>query len=205
MDTLDFEVEIGLETAQGYPVNARGLGSGEAATSMRLPLTSDELDYQLAVITDAVLASSAVVRRIATREEQPVQQLGRQLFEGLLSGDVRELFGAISQRARQEGHRMRLVLRVQPPELARLPWEFLFDPGRQDYLGLSMPLVRHPQVLAPQQPLRQGRSSTRALQLDPGCGWHDQPLREGQSIRLRRARTTWVLTSRQRGWGTMRR
>ena len=38
--------------------------------------------------------------------------------------------------------------------MARLPWEFLFDPGRQDYLGLSLPLVRYPQVLAPRQPLQ---------------------------------------------------
>jgi tetratricopeptide (TPR) repeat protein len=45
------------------------------------------------------------------------------------------------------------VLRIRPPGLARLPWEFLFDPARQDYLGLSLPLVRYPQVLAPRQPL----------------------------------------------------
>lgn len=37
---------------------------------------------------------------------------------------------------------LRLVLRVRPPELIRLPWEFLFDPGRQDYLSLTVPLVR---------------------------------------------------------------
>ncbi|MGH3932438.1 MAG: hypothetical protein ACRDTF_20965 [Pseudonocardiaceae bacterium] len=43
---------------------------------------------------------------------------------------------------------------VRPPELARLPWEFLFDPGRQDYLGLTVPLVRYLQVLAPRAPLR---------------------------------------------------
>ena len=47
-----------------------------------------------------------------------------------------------------------LVLRVRPPELARLPWEFLFDPSQGDYLGLTMPLVRYPQVLAPRQPLQ---------------------------------------------------
>ncbi|MGH3906861.1 MAG: CHAT domain-containing protein, partial [Pseudonocardiaceae bacterium] len=31
---------------------------------------------------------------------------------------------------------------------------FLFDPERQDYLGLSLSLVRHPEVLAPRQPLQ---------------------------------------------------
>jgi hypothetical protein len=37
--------------------------------------------------------------------------------------------------------------------LARLPWEFLFDPVRQDYLGLTVPLIRYPHVPDPQQPL----------------------------------------------------
>jgi hypothetical protein len=41
------------------------------------------------------------------------------------------------------------VLRVLPPELAQLPWEFLFDPGQQDYLALTLPLVRYLHVLAP--------------------------------------------------------
>jgi hypothetical protein len=41
---------------------------------------------------------------------------------------------------------------VRPKQ--RLPWEFLFDPSQGDYLGLTMPLVRCPQVLAPRQPLQ---------------------------------------------------
>ncbi|HKR49717.1 MAG TPA: CHAT domain-containing protein, partial [Pseudonocardiaceae bacterium] len=72
----------------------------------------------------------------------------------LISGDVRVLYLASRQRAHEQGSALRLVLRVRPPELARLPWEFLFDPGQQDYLGLSMPLVRYPEVLAPRQPLQ---------------------------------------------------
>jgi WD40 repeat protein len=152
MDTLDFELEISQGSGQTYPVTARAPG-GEAATGLRLPLPTEELDRQLGVIKDAVLASSAVVRRLATHEEQPVQQLGRLLFDALIADDVRGLYVASAQRARQEGRVLRLVLRVHPPELARLPWEFLYDPGRQDYLGLSLPLVRYPHVLVPRQPL----------------------------------------------------
>jgi WD40 repeat protein/tetratricopeptide (TPR) repeat protein len=153
MDTLDFELEIGDPAGQGYPVTARA-PSGEAAASMRLPLTREELDYQLGVINDAVLASSAVARRVASGDEQPVQLFGRRLFDALLVDDVRALYVASAQRARDEGAGLRLVLRIRSPELARLPWEFLFDAGRQDYVGLSLPLVRYPQVLAPRQPLQ---------------------------------------------------
>jgi hypothetical protein len=153
MQQVDFEVEISPGADRRYPVTARAPG-GDAATSMHLPLTLEELDHQLAVITDAVLASSAVVRRLPTSDELPVQRFGRRLFEALVTGDVHALYVTSAQRAREEGATLRLVLRVRPPELARLPWEFLYDPGRQDYLGLSLPLVRYPQVLAPRQPLQ---------------------------------------------------
>jgi tetratricopeptide (TPR) repeat protein/sugar lactone lactonase YvrE len=152
MDTLDFELEIGDRAGQGYPVTARA-PAGEASASMRLPLTPEEIDYQLGVINHAVLASSAVARRVAGSDETPVQRFGRRFFDALVADDVRALYVASAQRARDEGAQLRLVLRIRSPELARLPWEFLFDSGRQDYLGLSLPLVRYPQVLAPRQPL----------------------------------------------------
>ena len=153
MTTLDFELEIGPGTAGSYPVTARAPG-GDAAATLRLSLAPAELDHQLAVIKDKVLVSSAVVRRAPTEDEQPVRELGQRLFEALIADDVRALYVSSRQRAREDGCVLRLVLRVRPPELARLPWEFLFDPGRQDYLRLTMPLVRYLQVLAPRAPLR---------------------------------------------------
>jgi len=65
MHTLDLQLEIGPGAGQMYPVTARAPG-GDAATSMHLPLTFEELDHQLAVVNDAVLASSAVARRART-------------------------------------------------------------------------------------------------------------------------------------------
>jgi len=153
MTTFDFELEIGPGTAGSYPVTARAPG-GEAAATLRWSVTPAELDHQLAVIKDKVLVSSAVVRRAATEDEQPVRDLGQRLFEALIVDEVRALYVASRQRAREDGSVLRLVLRMRPPELARLPWEFLFDPGGQDYLGLTMPLVRYLQVLAPRSPLR---------------------------------------------------
>lgn len=152
MSTLDFELEIGPGTGDTYPVVARASG-GEVPAEIHLPMPRAELDRQLVVVRGAVLASSAVSRRLPGGDEHPVRQLGRQLFEALLVDDVRGLYVASAQRAREHGDTLRLVLRVRPPELARLPWEFLFDPGQQDYLGLSVPLVRYPEVLAPRQPL----------------------------------------------------
>jgi WD40 repeat protein len=153
MAALDFELEISSGNGHIYPVVARAPG-GEAAATMRLPLTSVELDHHLAVVRDKVLASSAVLRGAPTADERPVRELGQRLFEAMVAGDVRSLYVASRQRAHEQGSVLRLVLRVRPPELARLPWEFLFDPGQQDYLGLSMPLVRYSEMLAPRQPLQ---------------------------------------------------
>ncbi len=153
MTMLDFELEIGPCAAGTYPVVARAPG-GEVASTMRLPLTFAELEYQIAAVRGAVLASTAVVRRPPTTDEKPVRELGQRLFEALVADDVRGLYVASRQRAHEQGSVLRLVLRVRPPELARLPWEFLFDSNQQDYLGLSMPLVRYPEVLAPRQPLQ---------------------------------------------------
>jgi hypothetical protein len=98
MDALDFELEIGDPENQRYPVTARAPG-GEAATSMHLAGTAEEFDRELAVISDAVLASSAVARRAIVGDERPVQQLGQRLFEALVTDDVRGLYVASAQRA----------------------------------------------------------------------------------------------------------
>lgn len=153
MTTLDFELEIGAGVAGRYPMTARAPG-GEVSTTLRWSLTAADLHNQLAIIEDKVLVSAAVVRRAATEHEQPVRALGQQLFEALITGDVYALYVASRQRVRDHDGTLRLVLRVRPPELAQLPWEFLFDPGQQDYLALTLPLVRYLHVLAPRQPLR---------------------------------------------------
>ena len=50
---------------------------------------------------------------------------------------------------------MRLKLRIEPPEVARLPWEFIYDSSRREYLCLSSktPLVRHLEVHEPVEQL----------------------------------------------------
>ena len=108
---------------------------------MHLP-RAPELQAMAARIPDAVLASSAQVRRSITSEEQPVQQLGRVLFDALLTGDGLALLVASRHSAMQRGEQLRMVLRVGPPELAGLPWEFLFDTSEDSYLCARSPSSR---------------------------------------------------------------
>jgi len=153
MEALDFQVEISTAGGHDYAVTARAPGGGEAAGTLRLPVTPAELDARVGRIKDAVIASSATVRRSLSSQERPVQELGTLLFNALGS-TIHGLLLASRQQAALDVRQLRLVLRVRPPELARLPWEFLYDAGEDDYVCLSTPLIRYPLVLESQRPLR---------------------------------------------------
>ncbi|MFF1713957.1 CHAT domain-containing protein [Streptomyces sp. NPDC058268] len=150
---VDLQVEVGPGGSDGYPVVFRTTGGDETPGVMRLP-PAQELEARAARIPDAVVASSALVRRALADGEAPVRELGRTLFDALLGGPGAGLLQAARNRAALQGGQVRLVLRVQAPELARLPWEFLYDTSEGDYLCLEVPLVRHPQVARPVAPLR---------------------------------------------------
>jgi hypothetical protein len=151
MEAVDVELEITSGGAGTYLVAARS-PSGEATATMRLPFDEAEIQSRLRALQTALLLSTARTRRVISEGEQPVLQFGAVLFDALIAGDVRVLVGASRDRAVQEGKRLRLVLRIRPPELSRLPWEFLYNTGSDEYLALTMPLLRYPEVLEPRRP-----------------------------------------------------
>src|SRR3712207_4283142 len=105
--------------------------------------------------------------------------------------------------ARRQGKGLRLKLRIQPSELAVLPWEFLYDAERDRYPSLSSntPLVRYLDLPQPVEPLRVSPPLrvlgmvTSPLGLDPLDVEHEKRLveeairglREGGSVEL-----TWL-------------
>jgi hypothetical protein len=147
----DFEVEI---TGEGgsYRAAARSAAGDAGPVSVRLPFGELGLSQQLRALELAVLRSGAV-RRLAPADERLGQQFGRRLFEFLFPPELRALLLASNQQAAQQATLLRVRLRIGPPELAALPWEFLYDPGEDDYLCLRTPLVRYLSVPRPQRPL----------------------------------------------------
>jgi tetratricopeptide (TPR) repeat protein len=147
---VDFDLEIGEEReARKYPVSVRS-PEGEAQEEMSFPFDEWELRDKLKDVEVALLRSGGKRRRIGTPEEQAIQGFGRALFEALLVGDVGAHYRVSWREARRQNKGLRIKLRVRPPELSALPWEFLYDPKR-DYLSLSSrtPLVRYPEVPQP--------------------------------------------------------
>jgi CHAT domain-containing protein/WD40 domain-containing protein len=149
----DFRVEIGAGGPKSYEIVLRAPDGGEASVTMRLPLTEKRLAELAARVPDAVLMSSAGYAG-PPDVDQPVRQLGTLLFDALFGETGRGILTASRNQAAAEGQLLRLVLQIRPAELARLPWEFMFDSHEEQYVGLSAPMIRYPQVLKPVKPMR---------------------------------------------------
>jgi outer membrane protein assembly factor BamB len=152
---LDFELEIGPAEGGVYPVVVLHSPAGEGRTKMRFPFDGATLTNRLQALEIALLRSSGVRRRVATREEEIVQDFGRQLTEALLAGKVRTLFDLSRREAYEKDVGLRVKLRVQAPDLSVIPWEFLYDEQEDEYLALarSTPVVRYLELPQPLKPL----------------------------------------------------
>jgi len=141
---LDFEVEIGPGAGREYPVAVIRSPAGEAHETMRFPY--DEL-----ALENRLLRSGGKRRQVLSPDEQAVQDFGRDLFNALFTGEVRNRYDVSLERAWHAGQGLRVKLRIQPPELAALPWEFLYDPRQAEYVCLSRdtPLVRYLELPRP--------------------------------------------------------
>jgi hypothetical protein len=155
MEYLNFDVEIAHQGEGSYPVGVRS-EVGEARQRMRLPLQEQALENVLLRLQNALLRSASLHRGVLSPEEQLVQDFGRTLFESLLAGDLRRLYDASLARATQLGKRLRLRLNILAPELATLPWEFLYDPLQQEFVCLrpDTVIVRYLESALPTPPFK---------------------------------------------------
>ena len=144
MDYLDFDLEITHEAGRDYLVKAHS-PAGEAEGRLRFPYDDLALENHLLKLQNALLRSGGPVRRALSAEETAVQTFGRALFDALMDGDVGRRYAVCRARADQEDKGLRLRLHIDAPDLAALPWEYLFDYGQSEYLGLSRytPIVRY--------------------------------------------------------------
>ncbi|MFI1971240.1 CHAT domain-containing protein [Streptomyces cinnamoneus] len=152
-DSTDFVVEIGRagDTTGRYVV---GVSSPAGEGTLHVCLDPHAVGARLEDIQSAVLASSVARRAAALGLEQPVREVGVELFGAVFGGHVRSLFLSSRQRAEERDEALRVVLRIRAPELAALPWELLHDADLGGYLCLRDPVVRHVDVPELVLPLR---------------------------------------------------
>ena len=135
-----------------YEVQVVRSSAGECSGTMRLDAAAvlDRRDQ----LQQALIASSADTRRLLPTSEAEVRSTGLELFDALLGQPaVLSCYRASAALAQERGDPLRIVLRLNTPELAALPWECMYDPGTGSYLCRGEPLVRHVPVARPLAPL----------------------------------------------------
>jgi hypothetical protein len=146
---LDLLIE---PAAEGYRVRVLSSPAGQATHTFTLPFSELEIENFLLRIG----RPRSGIRRLESPQMYAAQQFGSQLFETLLGGDVRLCLNSSLNEARDENKGLRLRLRLTDvPELADLPWEFLYNASMDRFLVLSAetPVVRSLDILRDTRPL----------------------------------------------------
>lgn len=141
MDTF-IEVEIGPVPEPGrYLVRVlHSVGGGEPTATCALDV--EGLLGQRTRLEETILASAVSARRVISTAETSVQAVGIQLFDAIFSGDIGAAYRTSTAVASERGAGVQLVLRLNSPGLAALPWEALYDNETRTYLCRKEPLVR---------------------------------------------------------------
>jgi hypothetical protein len=141
-----FEIHILKKTDDVYPLVARG---------------SDDTSFH-GTIPGELLAGVDADRWLeqSLSDEFYPRELGSQLFHALFAGDVLVGFRSSLAAARARGLGLRLVLTLEPPELARLPWELVYAERFEGFLARSAatPIVRHLSSPNPARPPIRGKA-----------------------------------------------
>jgi sugar lactone lactonase YvrE len=154
------EVAIGPGGVPGtFKVEVVTSPAGEASATVELD--ADALLARRGLLQQAVLASAVPSRRVLPETEQPVREAGELLFAGLLgTGEMAGRYRASAAIAALRGEGLRVVLRIDTPALAGLPWEAMYDRAtgayvcRQDQLVRQIPVASVPAPLQVRPPLR---------------------------------------------------
>jgi WD40 repeat protein len=147
------EVAIGPGRASGTVV-VRVLSSPVGEASAATELEADVLLARRAELEQVVLASSVASRRVLSEAERSVREVGQVLFAALLgAGEVAGRYRAAAAVAAERGQELRVVLRIDDPALAGLPWEAMYDEAAGGYVCRRDLLVRHVPVASAAAPL----------------------------------------------------
>jgi GNAT superfamily N-acetyltransferase len=200
----DFEIGLGPIINDEYVLSVRSL-EGDQNGTFRLPFDEQTLAQAMLVLENSILRSAAAeaARGIDPDANAAVQEFGRKLYEAVFLPAVRSLFDRTVTAARQRHCGVRLKFRIVSAELSAIPWEFLYDPGREEYFcrQSSTPVVRyvlsdHPvSALRVQPPLRilglaASPSGYPPLAIEQEKARVEQALRE--LIRQRRVELAWL-------------
>ena len=146
--TFDLLVE---KIGDSYRARVVNSPVGQASANFALPFTQSEVQNFLARV-----GRRAPIVGTGLKPEEWLKQFGGKLFNAAFHDETLTSF----RRSRDEAERQKKGLRVKlrlndVPELADLPWEYLYDASRQQFLALSKetPIVRFLEIPERVEPL----------------------------------------------------
>lgn len=145
---LNFEVN-----PDGYLVRVTDSPAGQAVAPFVFPFEPLEFENFLLRLGQR----SSGTRRVDSPEMELSKQFGGRLFDALFDDDVRAALRSSIAESERRGAGLRIRMRFGgAPELADVPWEYLYDSGANRFLSLSRetPLVRYLDLTRPVEPLR---------------------------------------------------
>jgi CheY-like chemotaxis protein len=156
---LDFDLSI-QRAENGYRAQVVKSPDGETSPlDFTLPFSQLERDNYLLRLGPPRRGT----RRLNSPEWEVAKTFGGELFNAVFRNELLSCLSVSLAKANAQGAGLRIRLRLtQVPELAGLPWEYLYYPAHQYFIALSVetPIVRylemqqHIQPLAVTPPLR---------------------------------------------------
>lgn len=146
----DFEMVI-QASGESYSVQLLNSPAGQANCDFKLPFTGAELSNFYTRIGQVHRST----RRAGTPDSEAARKFGDKLFHSVFNGEMLGQLRSSMDRSHAQGRGLRIRLRLKGvPELAELPWEFLYDSEQDHFLATSTttPLVRFldlPQCVMP--------------------------------------------------------
>lgn len=145
IEYLDFDLLIERE-GDRYQVRVNSPG-GEVTSTFDKPFSDQELEEFLRLVG----YSWQDVRKV----EEEAKRFGGRLFEKVFDKRVYARLTNSIDKAENQNKGLRIRLRLKDvPELADVPWEYLYDPEVDKFLSLSSktPLVRYLEMPEPIRP-----------------------------------------------------
>jgi tetratricopeptide (TPR) repeat protein len=151
---LDLLIEpLGEPLGEKYRARVLRSPAGDGQTTVfERPFSGRELENFVLTIG----ATLGRTRRPAAAPVAAAKQFGGRLYRAVFTGPVGECLRRSADRAQAENKTLRIRLRlIDSPELAELPWEFLYDAADDWFIALSdaTPVVRYVQLPAQPRPV----------------------------------------------------
>jgi hypothetical protein len=142
---LDFDVLVERGSAgHGYRARVVTAPSGQTrSVDFAMPFSDLELENFLLKIGHP---RRQAIRGLGSSENTAIRNFGGSLFDAVFHDDLRVALATSLDAAESQSTGLRLRLRLADvPELADVPWEYLYDTENRRFLALSewTPLVRY--------------------------------------------------------------